>query len=481
MDREVNKSRYIVLTDINYGIELDDIESMIRLMLYSNEIEIEGLIATTSIWLKEGGTEKNRQIILDIIDAYAQVKPNLDCHAEGYPDPDKLRQITKVGIEKFGKRIGNGWGEECFNTNPGVKLIIDAVDRKDPRPVWIGVWGGTNTLAHAVWLVWKTRNNSEFNKFLSKLRIYNISDQDYASHWLRKNFGDRLFNIVSPSPANKRSYRFYENATWTGIAESYSRKDLNLRSKTGDLPKEAAIVSQGGNCSLVDHKWLKEHICNKGLLGQKYPLFTFRMEGDSPSFLYLLPHGLADPEHPNYGSWGGRYEKSKPLFWVTGTIERFPVWTDSSDSVIGFDGKVVNSPQATIFRWREAYQNDFAARMLWSKTDDYKRANHPPLVKLDHAKKLIVKSGDTVSLSAIGTIDPDGDNLTFEWIYYPEAGSFRGEIIINDKNAEKVTFIAPSIVYPVEIHIILIVKDNGTPPLFGYQRIIVSVSPSIVA
>jgi hypothetical protein len=103
------------------------------------------------------------------------------------------------------------------------------------------------------------------------------------------------------------------------------------------------------------------------------------------------------------------------------------------------------------------------------------------LVKLDHAKKLIVKSGDTVSLSAIGTIDPDGDNLTFEWIYYPEAGSFRGEIIINDKNAEKVTFIAPSIVYPVEIHIILIVKDNGTPPLFGYQRIIVSVSPSIVA
>jgi len=45
------KSRVIILTDI--GAEVDDTESLVRLLLYSNVIDIEGLVATTSVWQKE--------------------------------------------------------------------------------------------------------------------------------------------------------------------------------------------------------------------------------------------------------------------------------------------------------------------------------------------------------------------------------------------------------------------------------------------
>jgi len=41
------KHRLVVITDI--GNEPDDFMSMVRLMLYTNQIDVEGLIASTSI------------------------------------------------------------------------------------------------------------------------------------------------------------------------------------------------------------------------------------------------------------------------------------------------------------------------------------------------------------------------------------------------------------------------------------------------
>ena len=45
------RARLVVLTDI--GNEPDDQMSFVRLLLYSNEIELEGLVATTSTWQKD--------------------------------------------------------------------------------------------------------------------------------------------------------------------------------------------------------------------------------------------------------------------------------------------------------------------------------------------------------------------------------------------------------------------------------------------
>jgi hypothetical protein len=46
--------------------------------------------------------------------------------------------------------------------------------------------------------------------------------------------------------------------------------------------------------------------------------------------------------------------------------------TTSADTVDGH-----TSDQATIWRWREAFQNDFAARMDWT-IQPYAKANHAP-------------------------------------------------------------------------------------------------------
>ena len=45
------KKRFVILTDMEN--EPDDSQTMVRLLLYSNEIDIEGLIAVTSCWLRE--------------------------------------------------------------------------------------------------------------------------------------------------------------------------------------------------------------------------------------------------------------------------------------------------------------------------------------------------------------------------------------------------------------------------------------------
>ena len=48
--QENHKSRAIILTDIE--ADPDDTESLVRLLLYSNVIDIKGLIATTSVHQK---------------------------------------------------------------------------------------------------------------------------------------------------------------------------------------------------------------------------------------------------------------------------------------------------------------------------------------------------------------------------------------------------------------------------------------------
>ena len=91
--------------------------------------------------------------------------------------------------------------------------------------------------------------------------------------------------------------------------------------------------------------------------------------------------------------------------------------------MLGVDGHWHTDNHATIWRWRSAYQNDFAARMDWT-IKPYAEANHPPVPKLGHPAELTAKPGERVNLSAEGSSDPDGDALSYEWFYYAEAGTF---------------------------------------------------------
>ena len=201
-------------------------------------------------------------------------------------------------------------------------------------------------------------------RFVSRLRVYTISDQDDSGPWIRKTF-PTLFYIASPGV---HAGGAYHHSTWVGIS--------------GDNFHGRFV---GADFSIVDNPWLDQNIRSKGPLGAQYPQTKFLMEGDTPSFLYLIDNGLGDPEHPDWGSWGGRYELYTPPTrkWFLAAGDAAVLETTPRTRSWASMGNWHTSNKATIWRWRSAYQNDFAARMDWT-IKPYAEANHPPVPKLGH-------------------------------------------------------------------------------------------------
>jgi hypothetical protein len=132
------------------------------------------------------------------------------------------------------------------------------------------------------------------------------------------------------------------------------------------------------------------------------------------------------------------------------------------------------SNQATLFRWRDAFQHDFTARMDWAIMS-YDEANHPPVPP--PGEDITVESGEYFLLDGSGTTDPDGDALSYLWFHYPEAGSYLEPIALLAENLARLTVRAPSVDEPATAHFILSVTDKGTPPLTRYRRVIVNIVP----
>jgi hypothetical protein len=485
IDPYAEKARLVVLTDI--ANEPDDQMSMVRLLVYSNELDVEGLVAGTSTWMRN---QVRPDVIRTLIDAYETVKPNLDQHASGYPDPEALRNVVASGQTSFGMA---GVGTDMMTE--GAELLLRAAGREDPRPLWVTVWGGANTLAQALLHARATRSAADLERLVQKLRVYAISDQDDAGPWIRREFPG-LFYIAMPSTPDGDQYAM---ATWTGIS--------------GD---EFYRNAPGADFTTFTRTWVDTHMRSKGPLGTLYPYPCCIHEGDTPSFLGLVNNGLASAMSPTFGGWGGRY------VWRQFYGESHPNWTqggdaysgrDSSrDTVVGIDGQTYTSDQATIWRWRTAFQHDFAARMDWT-VRAAGEANHNPIAVVNGQSgkaPLIIDAqvGAPVVLDASGTTDPDGDSLRFRWFFYPEAGTgiptrpvvaggpapVGGGATAGEGNIPEApnglrqppprvalgaadgprTTVTPRIAGTA--HVILAVEDAGTPPLTSYRRVILNIS-----
>jgi hypothetical protein len=121
----------------------------VRLLLYSNDIDIEGVIAVTSTWLPN---EVHPETLNDIVTGYRAVHGNLLKHSPDYPTAEYIDSVIVPGNPTYGMaEIGEG------HDSPGSDLIIKAADREDERMLHLGLWGGANTLAQALWKVRSTR------------------------------------------------------------------------------------------------------------------------------------------------------------------------------------------------------------------------------------------------------------------------------------------------------------------------------------
>ena len=450
----VEKPRIIVTSD---G-EIDDQCSMIRFMLYTNECDVEGIISSSSQYHAHGHNWAGDDWIEPDLAAYAQVYPNLVKHDPAYPTPEYLRERVVLGNVK----AEGDMAEPTAGSNLIVKVLLDKTDN---RPVWMQAWGGMNTIARALKTI-EEEHPERMAEVAKKCRFFFIWEQD-------------------------RTYQDYIRPVWgkyeipTIISDQFEA--IAYRWKQAQ-PEELHKYFEAA--------WMKENILeNHGPLCSIYAAHEngdFRSEGDSPSFLHTIVTGLRNMESPDWGGWGGRYVRLRENTW----LDPVPVkgYVYPSGRWYGNTGWGRNSlrPSTTstpeqrkeyfkpMWRWTAALQNDFAARADWC-VKSYENANHPPVVKLAHALDLKVRLGQTVKLSALGTSDPDGDELTYRWWQYHEADTYKGTVEIHDAEKQDVSFTVPyDVGHAKTIHVICEVTDSGSPPLTRYQRVVLEVNDPIV-
>jgi hypothetical protein len=400
---------------------------MIRFLLYSNDFDVQALIYTSSKFHWLGQTWSGVEWIHAQIEMYSRIYASLNQNAEGYPTPDELRGKVYVGnISNVG---------EMATDSPGADRIEHLLLDDEPGPLYLLAWGGTNTIARALYNV-QHDHPDQIERVSKKAVIYIILDQD-----------DTLRKYIEPN--------------WPKIEVVGSFQQFAV------LAYPWAYLMPESKRVFFERPWMEGNISNNhGSLAGSYESLNgaFRSEGDSPSFICLIPTGLRSLENPSYGGWGGRFLKENP--------NATNVWKDASDDDDLFK---------PIWRWADAMQNDFAARVAWS-TKPYSEANHSPVVNVDGPLDLSVSAGQSLQLSVDGSTDPDGDRLSYRWWQYREPGTYRGSISITDRDHSTADLQIPSDAKPGDtIHIIVEVTDSGKPPITRYARFILTVHDSHAA
>ncbi len=490
-----SKPRIIITADP----ELDDNNSLIRFILYATDVKIEGLIYTSSQfhWKGDGkgtkwfvpGREYNRfglnlcpceswrwakdeRFIHDIVDAYEQVYPNLKIHHKEYPSPTDLKSKIRYGNIEFDGDISKD--------SPGSDLIKQLMLDDQPGQLFITAWGGHSTIARA---------------------LKSIQDQyEYTTQW------DQIKNKISrkvvllASGDQDDTYAKYIKPNWPLIESRQFKGGPNYS-------YGAQINAKPENAPLLSSKWMKENVSDRGPLGKLYrvwgdgkqmvkddkmdffgfdgftadqlkqkgyvvwmplqPKGSWLGEGDTFTFMNMLNNGLRAYEKDAIAGWSG-------MNIMNSDNELFS-FSSSDTSAAGLSnsiGSMNRNSSATLPDFFPAAQNDFAARMKWSVTKNYKDANHEPIITIEGPLHVMAKSGEKIRINAKAT-DPDGNKITYHW--YSLNPNHTGLTINNAHTNQVEIILAANAVKNQSVEIICEVKDDGTPALTRYQKLLVTI------
>lgn len=487
--------------------ELDDNNSLIRLLLYSDELQIEGLIYASSgfHWKGDGkGTKwsvpgreytrfglnlcpceswrwaRDERFIHDVVQAYAKAYPNLKVHRSGYPAPAEL--LSKV-------RYGNiDFDGDISKDSPGSDLIKSLTMDEKPGQLFLTAWGGHSTIARA---------------------LKSIQQQyEYTTAWeaIQKKISRKV--VLLPSGDQDDTYATYIRPNWPGI-------EYRQFSGGPNYSYGAQIGAKPQNAVYLTASWLKEHVLQRGPLGALYRVWgdgkqmvkgdkldyfgltghsdeelkkmgyvvwmpvqaqgSWLGEGDNHTFMNMLGNGLRAYEAGSYGGWGGRGRNVKN----GADAGLFSASPDTSAKAMATALSTANRRETAdaAGEYPDFFaqaQLDFAARLAWSVTEKYAAANHQPIVKMETPLVLMASPGQNLRLNG-AVSDPDGDPVSIRWWQF-RVGTYPGQVqITSPESAQAQVKIPDDAAGGQTIHIILEATDRGTPALSSYQRVVITV------
>ncbi len=502
------RPRVVVTTDP----ELDDLNSLIRYLLFSTDVRTEGLIyASSGFHWKGDGTGKtwsmpNREyfrfglslcpceswrwdpderFIDDAVEAYEQAYPNLRVHRPDYPTPAELKSKIRWGNVEFDGDISKD--------SPGSDLIEALLLDDEPGPIYLLAWGGQSTIARALRSIEEQYAGTPqwpaiYDKVSRNAILSTSGDQDdtYATY-IQPTWPD-----IRSLPAGVGGVPLAYGADRTASAENaiyystvWTRRNISTRGPLGALYRVWGDGKQMVEGDIFDYFGLSGYTVPE-LRAMGFVVWTpprpqgaFIAEGDTFTFLNLLANGLRGHEADTPGGWAGHGPPAAAPGDSGPPAPAFS-WEDFlravEDAAAGQDTSPAARPPSPDPNFTPAAQHAFAARLKWSVTPTYAGANHEPTVTLRGSTRVAARSGEMIHLQGVAS-DPDGDALTVKWWRWNAVDTYPGLVTVADPTSLATSMRVPADATPGQtIHLILEVTDNGAPPLTQYQRVVVSVS-----
>lgn len=502
------KAKKKIRTIITQDAEIDDQNSLRHFLLYANEVDLQGIVQTSSIFHWKGvegavtppkkadpfapsdevhpydrpfrwtGTDWMFRVIRD----YAEVYPSLFKQSSDYPSPDTLNSLVKIG--------NIGYPGEVLAPTEGSELIRKAILDTDERTLYLQVWGGTNTIARALMDIQSAEEgthvwNSLHEAISHKIVITACGEQDdtYRNYIAEEWPGIQYVNCMQMG-----SYAY----AWGEMPEGESKDTLR-----SDFMKRELLSGKGalmdGYAVWADGKYYEGEtddnqfgtnpalLTKEGFWGTRFGLdpytpYDFLSEGDSPTYFLLFDFGFRTLENFSYGGVSGRYENDGSE--VNSRGEKLNYWKVQKDIYVDRNGNA--APAESMWPYVADIQNDFAARASWCVAPAREEAEHAPLLSVEGDLDRPAKPGETLTLRACAKAGSSGGKTaSVSFRIYEDASSVKGASLsagAAEAGSAKASVTIPGSARPGEqLHIIVKAQNPYGHHLTHYQQVIITV------